>query len=437
MNESLADVHFLVGKPNAISTSSSIAELYTFKSTDSNEISYLEKLPAHKLILSIGSQVFMAMFYGSGSHMHSNNSIIEIPDVEPESFKQTLRYLYTDELQIGPDTVMSTLYVAKKYAVNTLEKECVDFLKLNLRPDNAFMLLEQALLFDELHLADLCLNLIDKNSCEAFASEYFLDINLNTLILIIKRDTLGIREFKLFYYLIKWAQNKCAKTGLVPVSRENLRLVLGDSIKHIRFTLMSKEEFAVIMNDYDSRVLDDEAIVELFVNLTLMSNNNNDNNSGVGTNFENSFGYLKSNNIMLKKLDYNEKSRCCLGGKEQLINRFCHVESRWGYSGTSDRVRFSVNRRIYVVGFGLYGSIYGKCEYQAVIQLIHCDSCTTCAQNSTMFTSDGTNSTFKVMFKDPVEIQPDTDFIAAATLKVGFLLYKFLKLIKLLDIQLK
>lgn len=32
-------------------------------------------------------------------------------------------------------------------------------------------------------------------------------------------------------------------------------------------------------------------------------------------------------------------------------------------------VRFSVNRRIFVVGFGLYGSIHGPTDYQVNIQV--------------------------------------------------------------------
>ena len=55
---------------------------------------------------------------------------------------------------------MSTLYISKKYAVNALERECVDFLKVNLKSDNAFMLLQQARLFDEAQLAELCLEII-------------------------------------------------------------------------------------------------------------------------------------------------------------------------------------------------------------------------------------------------------------------------------------
>jgi BTB/POZ domain-containing protein 1/2 len=387
LNESLADVHFVL--------------FNTVLSTSSH--STTERIPAHKLILSIGSQVFMAMFYGTGSQMQQSSEIT-IPDVEIDAFKHMLRYLYTDELYIEADTVMSTLYVAKKYAVTALEQECVDFLKTNLKADNAFMLLQQARLFDETQLAEMCLNIIDKNSCESFSSECFLDLDLETLMLILKRDTLGIREYKLYYYLTKWAQSQCAKKNIT-INRENQKTVLGDALKYVRFPLMTKEEFALVMSDHESRLIDDDSIIDLFVNLTL--SNNNSTSSILNT----------STTALPKKLSFNDTPRCCLGGKEQVINRFCQVESRWGYSGTSDRVRFSVNKRIFVVGFGLYGSIYGKCEYQVLIQLIRFDSCTTCAQNSTTFVCDGTNSTFRVLFKEPVEVSPDTDYIAAATLK--------------------
>ena len=67
------------------------------------------------------------------------------------------------QVTIGPETVMTTLYAAKKYAVPALESHCVDFLKKNLSPDNSFMLLTQARLFDEPQLAALCLETIGKS----------------------------------------------------------------------------------------------------------------------------------------------------------------------------------------------------------------------------------------------------------------------------------
>lgn len=145
------------------------------------------------------------------------------------------RFLYSDEVQIGPETVMTTLYTAKKYAVPALEAHCVEFLKKNLRADNAFMLLTQVItthlisalktqprfpgfpscltarfkilasvassisslcvccrkhdsscfqarLFDEPQLASLCLENIDKNTADALAAEGFTDIDLGTAL---------------------------------------------------------------------------------------------------------------------------------------------------------------------------------------------------------------------------------------------------------------
>ncbi len=39
--------------------------------------------------------------------------------------------------------------------------------------------------------------------------------------------------------------------------------------------------------------------------------------------------------------------------------------------------------------------------------------------NELSFLSDGTNSTFRVMFKEPIEILPNTNYTASATLKAS------------------
>ena len=38
-------------------------------------------------------------------------------------------------------------------------------------------------------------------------------------------------------------------------------------------------------------------------------------------------------------VDFLDVPRCCMTGKEQSVCRFQQIESRWGYSGTSDRIR--------------------------------------------------------------------------------------------------
>ncbi|XP_041366332.1 BTB/POZ domain-containing protein 1-like [Gigantopelta aegis] len=357
----MADINFLVGKPPNT-----------------------QNIPAHKFVLSVGSAVFDALFNGG---MATTESLIEIPDVEPAAFLALLRFLYSDEVQIGPETVMTTLYTAKKYAVPALERACVEFLKRNLSSDNAFMLLTQARLFDEPQLAALCLDSIDKNTTEALAADGFTDIDNETLCVVLERDTLGIRECKLFSSVCKWAESECGRQN-VPVTPENERNVLGRSLRLIRFPLMTVEEFA--MGAAQSGILEDREVVELFLYFTVNPK---------------------------PPISFLDVPRCCLTGKEQVVSRFCHIESRWGYSGTSDRIRFMVNRRIFVVGFGLYGSIHGPTEYAVNIQIIHTDTGKVMGSNDTSFQCDGSTSTFRVLFKEPVEIMPNSSYIACSTLK--------------------
>lgn len=65
------------------------------------------------------------------------------------------------------------------------------------------MLLTQAILFDEGQLTILCLETIDKNTVEALAGDGFTDVDLATLKTVLQRDTLRIREAKLFQAVIK------------------------------------------------------------------------------------------------------------------------------------------------------------------------------------------------------------------------------------------
>lgn len=71
-----------------------------------------------------------------------------------------------------------------------------------------------------------------------------------------------------------------------------------------------------------------------------------------------------------------------------------------------------------MVGFGLYGSIHGPADYNVKVEIVHCDSAEVLGQNDTTFSCNGSDSTFRAMFKNPVEVQPNVDYIASATLKV-------------------
>ncbi|XP_065672632.1 BTB/POZ domain-containing protein 2 [Hydra vulgaris] len=362
-NETLSDIYFILGKGTAVQ----------------------RRIPAHKFVLSISSVVFDAMFNGGFASKTSNE--IEIPDIEPASFLLLLKFLYTDDITICPDTVMSTLYAAKKYAVPILEQKSVEYLKSKLGPDNALTLLSQARLFDEPQLAEMCLNCIDKYTVASLNAEGFTDIDADTLKIVLLRDSLSARENQIFDAVVRWSEVECRRRN-IEKTNENKRIALGDLLYLIRFPLMTLEEFA--NNAAQSGMLTDKEIVDLFLHFTVNPKPN---------------------------VKFPDRPRRCLTGKEKSVIRFAKTEARWGYSGTSDRIKFMVNRRIYVVGLGLYGSINVPTDYDVNIQIINSETTAVVGYTDTKFSCDGTDSLNRVMFKEPIEILPNISYTACGTLR--------------------
>ncbi|VDK49206.1 unnamed protein product [Cylicostephanus goldi] len=190
-----------------------------------------------------------------------------------------------------------------------------------------------------------------------------------------------------FKAVVRWSTEECARRGLEPTT-ENRRAVLGRAVQLIRFPLMTVEEFA--QSAAQSGLLTDREVVNLFLYFTVNPK---------------------------PSIGFNDNPRCSVAGKELVVSRFQRIDGRWGYSGTPDRIKFTVDRKIYVVGFGLYGAIHGPHEYQCTIQIIHCGTGKVLAQNDTSFVCDGSSSTCRVSFREPVEITPGVTYIASACLK--------------------
>lgn len=104
------------------------------------------------------------------------------------------RYLYCDDIQIEPESVLSVLYCAKKYLLPHLSKSCVKYLETNLTAQNACLLLSQSRLFDEKDLVQRCFEVIDAQAELALTSEGFTQIDFDTLRCIISRETLNAKE---------------------------------------------------------------------------------------------------------------------------------------------------------------------------------------------------------------------------------------------------
>ncbi|VDK81292.1 unnamed protein product [Dibothriocephalus latus] len=310
---------------------------------------------------------------------------IVLYDVHPVAFINVLRFIYTDEITLDPSNVLQTLYVAKKYAVTMMEHACVDFLSHAISVDNAFLLLTQANFFDENELAQKCLEVIDKNTAKALDSDDFLAVDSQLLCSILERDTLCIREVRLFLSVLRWAKaqyhkQKRLQDGSNGATRHHKRSSLSSGTLFLSpsgdepGSLLSAPpprpsstplEPVSTSNSSGSRVQSPDAhnvetteaeppvealreilapivplirfpqmSVEEFAEVVVPSKVLEDSKA------VELFLYYVSNTK--PAVPYSTKSRCYLRAAEEIVRRFGAVDQRWDYRGTSDRIRLVV-----------------------------------------------------------------------------------------------
>ncbi|XP_046331070.2 BTB/POZ domain-containing protein 6-like isoform X3 [Haliotis rufescens] len=247
----------------------SLAEcnLHMLSSEDSCDVSFRvgkeEKLVrAHRYVLMSRSSVFHAMLCGPLAEKEE----IKIPDVEEETFSEMLRYLYTDTSSMTAENVTGVLYLAKKYAVGSLERLCLTYLESSLTAENACAILEQAHVFDEAELFDRALEVIVQNGDIAFESHGFKDLCHTCFHKIVSAEDFVIKPEIVFTAAILWAEEE-VKRREWESTPENKRLVLGESVYELGFTAMGIQEFAKTV--VPSGILSGDECTKLFCFLSI------------------------------------------------------------------------------------------------------------------------------------------------------------------------
>ncbi|XP_055353463.1 BTB/POZ domain-containing protein 6-like [Paramacrobiotus metropolitanus] len=238
-NNELSDVEFAVGRQ--------YGQVKTFR--------------AHRLTLSISSDVFHTMF--NGSLAERAGKAIEIPDILPDAFSNLLSYIYTGSVEnMKEENALPTLYCADKYDLPWLAELCTDFVVDELDADNCLLYLEHALRWtpDCDPVVEKCWDEVDASSHDVLQSQHFLTLERTTLELILQRSTLSAEENAIYVAVEQWATAACARKNLTP-SPANRRRMLGSALYRVRFPLMNDEQLAkgpvqsALLNDSEVRSL--------------------------------------------------------------------------------------------------------------------------------------------------------------------------------------
>nr|XP_015918374.2 speckle-type POZ protein B-like [Parasteatoda tepidariorum] len=129
-------------------------------------------LPAHKFLLSARSPVFRAMFHHQNM-LENESNVVKVSDVDPETLKSFLEFLYTGSVDIiDGESALELLIIADKYQVLSLIDTCSKFALSALSLENACKILYLSDLLNLKLLRDNAVDLVVKhfneisNSCE-------------------------------------------------------------------------------------------------------------------------------------------------------------------------------------------------------------------------------------------------------------------------------
>ena len=215
-------------------------------------------IPAHKLVLAISSPVFYAMFYGQ---LAEAKDCVELPDCEYDSLLEFLRYLYSDVVNLTRSNVMHVLYLANKYMVPSLAEKCSEYLRENLSAANVFSILPHARKCEDKDLEDRCWEVIQENTEEAVTSDDFVTLERSLIESVVKRERLTIKEVDLFKAVDRWATKESERQGITADVESKRRIIGEDTVKAIRFPVMSEKEFVSVV--LDCRILNFGEMSEL------------------------------------------------------------------------------------------------------------------------------------------------------------------------------
>lgn len=148
---------------------------------------------AHRAVLIARSSVFAAMFQHETTE--KLKGIINIPDCDPESFDEFLKFLYTGKLEEPSCRSALDLYeISDKYDVQELKAFCVEFLMENLTVENLCDIAVFADKYEETNLLS--------------AAEVFFSENVNAIFETLDWDFLVQNNYRLSKKLMREVLSK-------------------------------------------------------------------------------------------------------------------------------------------------------------------------------------------------------------------------------------
>ncbi|KAK2143642.1 hypothetical protein LSH36_824g01033 [Paralvinella palmiformis] len=214
---------------------------------------------AHAYMLMCRSPVFESMFAGNLIRNPGSVISIDLPGVDPEAFKEVLRYIYYDGANVTGRNVISVLHGAKTYQLDGLAAQCMTYLQRNTSAANVCTLLNTCSVEE---VVQMCLQYVRNHPAHVLRSAHFLNLNEEALHRLLSVDLVCDRA-KVVEAALRWANHERDRLKSTTSPKEaSLRDVLGRCFYRLGFTSMTSSQLAAVVKE--TAILSDVEQLALF-----------------------------------------------------------------------------------------------------------------------------------------------------------------------------
>ncbi|XP_071629820.1 kelch-like protein 5 [Temnothorax longispinosus] len=194
--------------PQHAESSLQIMESYLHKQqlTDVTLIAGNKRVPAHRLVLSAGSEYFAAMF--TSSFQESAQNEIELMDVDGDALWALVLYCYTGCIELQEDSVETLLTTACLLQMNPVIKACCQFLVKQLHPSNCLGIRMFADTQGCSELVEYAHAYTTKHFMEVTKNQEFLLLSADEVAKLLESEDLNVpSEETVFHALVTWLEH--------------------------------------------------------------------------------------------------------------------------------------------------------------------------------------------------------------------------------------
>lgn len=304
-----------------------------------------EKVGAHRYMLQSRSGVFYAMLDGPGA----DRTHIDLPDVQPTVFWHLLRYMYYEELYPEPDTVLGLLSLTEKYDLVTANHVCLRFLRSCLTVNMACDILETAHRHNDRDLETEVMLFICKHGEVVLHTEGLERLCRECLNKVLTAEGLEINPTLREEITDRWARKRCEDNEQEP-SDDNKRVQLGDVVYVKRDAQKSRRYILNSCTEEKLSPVDDPSDAPpLYSDLSMDGREDIPDTASIAP-----VSTVGSRHSVYSQI--SRQQSFATWPDLNNITRFREVGDTVVNNGTADAVSFTVDRNIYLYGFGIYGS---------------------------------------------------------------------------------